>query len=60
MQSFICGLLKTSLGKFLVGIAGAVLFSAFYWHFAPPGYTAKVLYGLALLTGAYKLYELKA
>ncbi len=60
MQAFVCELLKTGSGKILVGIAGAVVFSGIYWHFVPEGFGTKLFFGLVLLAGAYKLYELKA
>lgn len=59
MQAFVCELLKTGSGKLLVGIAAAAVFSGIYWHFVPEGYVTKLVYGLLLLAGAYKLYQLK-
>ena len=60
MQAFVCELLKTGSGRLLLGIAAAAVFSVIYWHFVPESYLTKLIYGLALLAGAYKLYEFKA
>lgn len=60
MEAFIRNFTQDFWGKALVSLVAAVIFSVIYWHFAPAGHGAKVVYILALLGGAYKLYKLDA
>ncbi len=59
MEAFVRHLMQDTWGKALVGVVAAVVFSAIYWHFAPAGHGAMVVYVLALVAGGYKFYTLE-
>lgn len=60
MTGFLCNLARDPFGKLLIGLAAAALFSIVFWYFVPVSQASKVIFGLALLAGAYKFYNAKA
>jgi hypothetical protein len=58
MKEFVINLAKDPAGKLIVGLVAAAVFTALYWQFIPVSQATKVIFGLALLTEAYRFYDL--